>query len=399
MKTQPSVPIIALVGIAVTLGMPCPGPTAESQSFLVELRLERGATNEVTALPISWRGITLQAAGPAKWSKAAVVVETQVRNMNEVWPQEKLRNVRVRLASINGNDTTDEQETTWDYAGVEYGFASCRPVTWVFPVGDGTAVADVKLECTVTRSKENKLSLRSVLADPEVKEYAVPDPLPERGEVAVFCPHAGGIEVGTEQIGRYIVGGPSAQGILPGTALWVMSGRKREGNYAAFHITSTQIDPCVSPDRLLRLLKTFHTGIAIHGYTPKTPTQAIVVGGLNADGLKDVILERLRRLTDGDPDNGEFADQYTVADTAATDDADEYDYLAGRSPRNFVNRFADYGAEPGVQIEFPRSLRNSAIVGQEEGTHDTGRVEGDAKLLCEALREVVKKYCEDRKQR
>jgi phage replication-related protein YjqB (UPF0714/DUF867 family) len=137
--------------------------------------------------------------------------------------------------------------------------------------------------------------------------------------IAVIAPHGGWIEPGTSETAALIAG--------PDFSLYsfeaLVTGRR-------LHITSARFDE----PRGLALVEASDIAIAVHGRADAGDGQTIWMGGLRID-LRDEIGALLQRA--GFP--------------VSTDH-----HMQGKHPNNICNRGR---LRAGIQIELPRSLRNS----------------------------------------
>lgn len=166
-----------------------------------------------------------------------------------------------------------------------------------------------------------------LLEDPAVDETFAPG----AGPVAIFAPHGGGIEPGTEEIAR-------ALAAACGAGLYVLAGRRGSGN-RALHVASTGMPPRVSA-KLDAALAACRVALAVHGHG--LPVDAVFVSG-QASRAVAAVAAALRPA---------LGARYAVIDEVARIPPG----LRAVSPGNFVNR----PAGGGVQLELPRRLREEA---------------------------------------
>jgi phage replication-related protein YjqB (UPF0714/DUF867 family) len=151
----------------------------------------------------------------------------------------------------------------------------------------------------------------------------------DRGSmVAVIAPHGGRIEPGSSEIATAVADGD--------LSLYSFEGIRRGRANGDLHITSSRFDE----PQALGLIAAVETAIAIHGRADsKDP--AIWVGGRDFK-LRDAVIAGLNAAG--------FEARLCVG------------RLAGTDPANICNRTAS-GA--GVQLELPRSLRDSLLTDPE----------------------------------
>jgi phage replication-related protein YjqB (UPF0714/DUF867 family) len=140
--------------------------------------------------------------------------------------------------------------------------------------------------------------------------------------VAVIAPHGGRIESRTSEIARAIAG--------EDFNLYLFEGIKKQGNYAALHITSRRFDE----PSCLELLSTCSFVITIHGCVGGD--ERVLIGGLD-NTLKDKVAIELRQAGVDVQNNGH--------------------HFQATDPSNICNRGH---SNRGIQLEFTRALRRSA---------------------------------------
>jgi len=174
------------------------------------------------------------------------------------------------------------------------------------------------------------ITMRALIADDHAgRDYTIR--LQRRdSRIAIIAPHGGKIEWGTSQIAEAIAGETYR--------FFSFEGDMRSGNYDALHVTSTAYDE----PNCMHLISTCETVVAIHGWDDvkrnKAPT--VYLGGRD-ETLREEIGRELRKVT------------FSVAEF--TDPTNEY---RGELQNNICNRGK---SGRGVQLEIPKSLRNTLI--------------------------------------
>lgn len=181
-------------------------------------------------------------------------------------------------------------------------------------------------------------------AETEGEDFRI-EARPGETGVLVLAPHGGGIEPGTGELARAVAGDDHA--------LYVFAGTKPRGN-RVLHVTSTRFDE----PRCLELLAGADRVVALHGCRGDEP--AVQLGGRDA-----ALARRVGAALTGAG--------FAVVPAEGG--------LAGRSPRNVVNR-GRTGA--GVQLELTRALRDACF--EDRGrTRRTGTFERFVAALRAAL--------------
>ncbi|MBN6033808.1 poly-gamma-glutamate hydrolase family protein [Amycolatopsis sp. 195334CR] len=142
------------------------------------------------------------------------------------------------------------------------------------------------------------------------------------GTPVVLAPHGGQIEPGTSQLCRAIARASTCD-------YWLFEGLRGERR---LHVTSSRCDDPVA----LALCAGTDRALSLHGCIT-LPREGVLIGGLDAE-FGGIVHEEL------------------TARGIETLDAAEYPTLAGRSPRNIVNRTR---TGMGVQLELPLALRDA----------------------------------------
>jgi len=176
------------------------------------------------------------------------------------------------------------------------------------------------------------------------------------GPVGILALHGGGIEPGTEAVARFVAR-------ESGASLYVYAGQLPSGNLA-LHRPSHFGTSVMSPS-LQRFLDCVRLAISIHGHGRAEET--VFLGGLN-----DALAARLAQLG-----RRELPRYGWISDPAAIPRG-----LRGRHPRNAVNLPPDRG----VQIELPRSLRETRVSAQGRPLEPTG----DSLVLSHVLSHLVR---------
>jgi phage replication-related protein YjqB (UPF0714/DUF867 family) len=192
---------------------------------------------------------------------------------------------------------------------------------------------------------------------------------PGNCDVAIMAVHGGSMEVGTEQMARYIYNQLEANG--QDVALWVYGSRNTECSMCSagcemecHHVTSGAMDPECDP-YLREILSECKVGIALHGCAggcPASPDTGdlppILVGGRAEYEFKDFIVTELDNNLGGNYFMINFDDvpdcKYFVDDVSC---------YRGANHCNIVNQFPTYGGGlPGIQIEMPPEIRTEVEV-------------------------------------
>ena len=176
------------------------------------------------------------------------------------------------------------------------------------------------------------------------------------GPVGILALHGGGIEPGTETIARFVAR-------ETGASLYIYAGRLPRDNLR-LHRPSPYDDSELTA-ALRRFLDHVQLAISVHGHG--RAEEIVFLGGLN-----DALAARLAAVArDALPRYG------WIFDPAAIPPG-----LRGRHPRNAVNLPPDRG----VQIELPRSLRETRASAEGRPLEPTG----DSLVLAQVLSHLVK---------
>ena len=176
------------------------------------------------------------------------------------------------------------------------------------------------------------------------------------GPVGILALHGGGIEPGTEAIARLVARDT-------GASLYVYAGRLSRGNLR-LHRPSPYDDSELTT-ALRRFLGHVQLAVSIHGHGRAEET--VFLGGLN-----ETLAARLAHLARSALPRYDW-----IFDPAAIPRG-----LRGRHPRNLVNLPPDRG----VQIELPRSLRETRV-GTEGRPLESA---GDSLVLAQVLSHLVR---------
>jgi len=176
------------------------------------------------------------------------------------------------------------------------------------------------------------------------------------GPVGILALHGGGIEPGTEAIARLVARNT-------GASLYVYAGRLPRGNLS-LHRPSPYDDSELTPT-LRRFLGHVQLAVSIHGHG--RAEESVFLGGLN-----ETLAARLAHLGRSALPRYDW-----ISDPAAIPPG-----LEGRHPRNAVNLPPDRG----VQIELPRSLRETRAGTEGRPPEPTG----DSLVLAQALSHLVR---------
>lgn len=150
-----------------------------------------------------------------------------------------------------------------------------------------------------------------------IEDYIIESSIIPTSNMLVFTPHGGGIELGTTELVRAIVGKL--------ISYYCFNGRKKTGN-SKLHITSINFDE----KKLLNILQSVDSSVSIHGCKGKKET--VFLGGLD-ERLIENIKESL----------------YTYGFDVGTSDK-----FLGINPNNITNKNRK---GMGAQIEVPYALR------------------------------------------
>ena len=221
---------------------------------------------------------------------------------------------------------------------------------------------------------------------------------------ALLVPHGGGIETGTEQLGRAVLMRLPHE-VANKVGLWVVGGRSAVANLCStcappgcpedcHHVRSAAIEPeCGAQARLAHTLRNCPAGLVLHGqdYSDADFSQILVVGGGNAD-LRAQLLGRLRAESGA----GHFEEDFPVVGADAIPADHPAAGLRGLHPCNIANRFGPRFDAPGVQLELPPSVRQpgEALTRNPSDPlyfyrHETQSPVGDSALLAEILARFV----------
>ena len=176
------------------------------------------------------------------------------------------------------------------------------------------------------------------------------------GPVGILALHGGGIEPGTETLAR-------AVGRETGASFYICAGRLPRGNLR-LHRPSPYDDSELTA-ALRRFLDHVQLAISIHGHGRAEET--VFLGGLN-----DTLTARLAQLG-----RSALPRYGWVSDRAAIPLG-----LRGQHPRNAVNLPPDRG----VQMELPRSLRETRTSAEGRPLEPTG----DSLILARVLSHLVR---------
>ncbi len=176
------------------------------------------------------------------------------------------------------------------------------------------------------------------------------------GPVGILVLHGGGIEPGTEAIARLVARDT-------GASLYVYAGRLPRGNLR-LHRPSPYDDSELTT-ALRRFLGHVQLAVSIHGHGRAEET--VFLGGLN-----ETLAARLAHLARS------ALPRYDWISDPAVIPRD----LRGRHPRNAVNLPPDRG----VQIELPRSLRETRVDTEGRPLEPTG----DSLVLAQVLSHLVR---------
>jgi phage replication-related protein YjqB (UPF0714/DUF867 family) len=182
------------------------------------------------------------------------------------------------------------------------------------------------------------------------------------GPVGILALHGGGIEPGTGALARLVARDT-------GASLYVYAGRLRRGNLGLHRPSS--YDDSELTTALRRFLGHVQLALSIHGHGRAEET--VFLGGLNetlAARLAHVARSALPRYA-------------WISDPAAIPPG-----LRGRHPRNAVNLPPDRG----VQIELPRSLRETRVGAEGRPVQPTGDSLVFAQVLSRLVREATAAY-------
>jgi phage replication-related protein YjqB (UPF0714/DUF867 family) len=182
------------------------------------------------------------------------------------------------------------------------------------------------------------------------------------GPVGILALHGGGIEPGTEAIARLVARDT-------GASLYIYAGRLPRGNLR-LHRPSPSDDSELTT-ALRRFLGHVQLAVSIHGHGRAEET--VFLGGLN-----ETLAARLAHLA-----RSALPRYAWVSDPAAIPAG-----LRGRHPRNAVNLPPDRG----VQIELPRSLRETRVDTEGRPLEPTGDSLVLAQVLSHLVREATAAY-------
>jgi phage replication-related protein YjqB (UPF0714/DUF867 family) len=176
------------------------------------------------------------------------------------------------------------------------------------------------------------------------------------GPVGILALHGGRIEPGTETIARLVAR-------QTGASLYVYAGQLPRGNLRLHR--PSPYDDAELPAALRRFLDHIQLAISIHGHG--RPEETVFVGGLNGP-----LAARLAELG-----RSALPRYGWISDPAAVPRG-----LRGRHPRNAVNLPPDRG----VQVELPRSLRETRVSAEGRVLEPTG----DSLVLAQVLSHLVR---------
>jgi len=182
------------------------------------------------------------------------------------------------------------------------------------------------------------------------------------GPVGILALHGGRIEPGTEALARLVARDT-------GASLYVYAGRLRRGNLGLHRPSS--YDDSESTTALRRFLGHVQLAVSIHGHGRAEET--VFLGGLN-----ETLAARLARMA-----RSTLPRYAWISDPAAIPPG-----LRGRHPRNAVNLPPDRG----VQIELPRSLRETRVGAEGRPVQPTGDSLVFAQVLSRLVREATAAY-------
>ena len=184
-----------------------------------------------------------------------------------------------------------------------------------------------RLNCELTMDKyPNFAALKA--AEKRDVDYRVRE-VRQCSNVAIIAPHGGGIEPGTSEIAEEVA---STQ-----FSYYSFEGLDGSRPHRDLHITSTSFDEPTG----CALVTESDLVVAIHGRSDSGDPHTISVGGLD-DLLANEICKSLKK-------SGFIMER-------------GHGHLAGKSPENICNRSR---IEAGVQIELPRTLRESFLDDKE----------------------------------
>jgi phage replication-related protein YjqB (UPF0714/DUF867 family) len=182
------------------------------------------------------------------------------------------------------------------------------------------------------------------------------------GPVGILALHGGGIEPGTETIARLVAR-------ETGASLYVYAGRLPRGNLRLHR--PSPYDDSELPAALRRFLRHVQLAVSIHGHGRAEET--VFLGGLN-----ETLAARLAHLG-----RSALPRYGWIFDPAAIPPG-----LRGQHPRNAVNLPPDRG----VQIELPRSLRETRAGTDGKPPEPTGDSLVLARVLSHLVREATAAY-------
>ena len=190
-------------------------------------------------------------------------------------------------------------------------------------------------------------------------------------DVAIMAVHGGSMEVGTEQMARYIYEGLKSFG--QDVALWVYGSRNTgcsmcgiDCEESCHHVTSGAMDPNCDP-YLKEILSECKIGIALHGCDSGCQAGAntsgldpVLIGGRSDYQLKQYVVDAL---------NSSVGEDYYLVNFDDIQDCkfyfDEVSCYRGADHCNIVNQFPKFNelyGLPGIQLEMPLSMRVNASV-------------------------------------
>ncbi len=190
-------------------------------------------------------------------------------------------------------------------------------------------------------------------------------------DVAIMAVHGGSMEVGTEQMARYIYEALKSSG--QDVALWVYGSRNTDCSMcgsgcedSCHHVTSGAVDPNCDP-YLNKILSECKIGIALHGCDSGCQAGAntswldpVLIGGRSDYQLKQYVVNALTANVGG---------SYYLVNFDDVQDCkfyfDEVSCYRGADHCNIVNQFPKFNelyGLPGIQLEMPLSMRVNASV-------------------------------------
>ncbi|MBT3395199.1 hypothetical protein HOA59_02600 [archaeon] len=237
---------------------------------------------------------------------------------------------------------------------------------------------------------------------------------PSNCDVAIMAVHGGSMEIGTEQMARYIYENLTNSG--QDVALWVYGSRNTGCSMcgsgceeSCHHVTSGAMNPNCDP-YLKEILSECKIGIALHGCDSGCQAgestnylDPILIGGRSDYALKQYVVDALDSNVGGD---------YYLVNFDDIQDCkfyfDEVSCYRGADHCNIVNQFPKFNelyGLPGIQIEMPPSIRINASVLLEDSVCDVANppagcfsrfenedIWGDTLLAADAYISAVNNY-------